>query len=71
MNDTSAVSPVRYEDRSATFAHQARGMVLHHGEKILTEIPTMLRRIGVLMLVLSISVPVFLVGLLVVLWRLG
>ena len=58
-------------DGSATFSHHARTIVLHHGEKILSEIPKTLRRAALLMLVLSISIPAFLVGLLIVLWRLG
>jgi hypothetical protein len=48
---------------SAVFAQLA--------ETILAEVPRTLRRVGLLLLMLSISVPVFLVGLLVVLWRLG
>ena len=58
-------------DGSATFTHHARTIVLHHGEKILAEIPNTLRRVALLMLVLAISIPVFLAGLLIVLWRLG
>jgi hypothetical protein len=56
---------------SATFTHHARTMVLNHGEKILSEIPKTLRRVALLMLVLSISIPAFLGALLIVLWRLG
>jgi hypothetical protein len=72
MNQT-ATTPVVVapDDRGVTFTHHARTMVLHHGEKILTEIPKTMRRVALLLLVLSISIPVFLVGLLVVLWRLG
>jgi hypothetical protein len=55
----------------APFTHHASAIVLHHGEKILAEIPRAIRRVALLMLVLSISIPVFLVGLLIVLWRLG
>jgi len=55
----------------AMFAQHARTAVAHHGERILAEIPTTLRRIGTLFLVLSISIPVFFVGLLVVLWQLA
>jgi hypothetical protein len=55
----------------AAFAQHARTVVAHHGERILAEIPTTLRRIGTLFLVLTISVPVFLAGLLVVLWHLA
>jgi hypothetical protein len=52
-----------------TFAHQARTLALHHGERILGEIPTTLRRVGLFMLVMSITIPAFLAGLLVVLWH--
>ena len=43
----------------------------HHGERILAEIPTTLRRIGLLFLVVAISIPAFLAALIVVLWHLG
>jgi hypothetical protein len=56
---------------SALFAHHARIVVLHHGERILAEIPTAIRRFGILLLVLSISVPVFCAALLIVLWHLA
>jgi hypothetical protein len=54
-----------------TFADHGRAMVVHHGERILFEIPRALRRIGLFFLVMAVSIPVFLVGLLVVLWHLG
>jgi hypothetical protein len=56
---------------SAIFAHQARAMVLYHGERILGEIPTAIRRVGTLLLVLSITLPIFLAAVIVVLWRLA
>jgi len=52
-----------------TFAHQARSLALHHGERILSEVPTALRRVGLFMLVMTITIPAFLAGLLVVLWH--
>ena len=55
----------------AMFAQHTRTVVAHHGERILAEVPTTLRRLGALFLVLSISLPVFFVGLLVVLWHLA
>jgi hypothetical protein len=55
----------------AEFARHARTVLARHGEGILAEIPTVLRRLGRLFLVLSISIPVFLVGLLVILWHLA
>jgi hypothetical protein len=72
MNESvTTPSVVTPDDRTLTFTHHARTMVLHHGEKILSEIPKTMRRVALLLLVLSISIPAFLVGLLVVLWRLG
>jgi hypothetical protein len=56
---------------SAAFAQHARTVVAHHGERILAEVPTVLRRLGRLFLVLSISIPIFFAGLLVVLWHLA
>ena len=53
------------------FAQYARTVVAHHGHRILAEIPTTLRRLGTFFLVLSISIPVFFFGLLVVLWHLA
>lgn len=56
---------------SADFAQHARTVVAHHGERILAEIPTTLRRIGLLFLVVAITIPAFLAALMVVLWHLG
>ena len=53
-----------------TFADHGRAMVVHHGDRIFGEIPRALRRIGLFFMVMAVSVPVFLVGLLVVLWHL-
>jgi hypothetical protein len=66
-SDTRAVTPAPYD--STPFSHQARTLALHHGERILGEVPTMLRRVGLFMLVMSITIPAFLAGLLVVLWH--
>jgi hypothetical protein len=54
---------------STTFAHQTRTLALHHGERILSEIPRTLRRVRHFIVVMSITVPAFLAGLLVVLWH--
>ena len=54
---------------STEFAQHARGLVAHHGERILAEIPATIRRIGRFFLVLSISIPAFFAGLLIVLWH--
>ena len=52
-------------------AQHARRFLAFHGERILAEIPTTLRRLSLLLLVLAITVPIFLAGLLVVLWHLA
>ena len=56
-------------EQPMTLAQQARTVAFQHGEKILAEVPTTLRRVGQFMLVLSITIPAFLAGLLVVLWH--
>jgi hypothetical protein len=60
--------PIAHAD-GGTFTHQARTLALHHGERILGEIPTTVRRVGLFMLVMTITIPAFLAGLLVVLWH--
>lgn len=54
-----------------TAAPRMRAIVAHHAEQILAEVPATLRRLRTLLLVLSVSVPLFLIGLVVVLWRLA
>jgi hypothetical protein len=56
---------------NAAFAHQARTMVIHHGDRILSEVPKVIRRVGLFLMVATIAIPAFLVGLLVVLWHLA
>ena len=55
----------------ATFTDHARTVVAYHGERILAEVPTTLRRVGQLFLVLAITIPAFCAGLLFVLWHLA
>jgi hypothetical protein len=66
-SETHPVPAPRYE--SATFGYQARALALHHGDRILSEIPTTLRRVRHFIVVMSITVPAFLAGLLVLLWH--
>jgi hypothetical protein len=68
---THGVAAPEHPMTATVFAQHARTVVAHHGERILAEIPTTLRRLGTFLLVLSISIPVFFVGLLVVLWHLA
>ena len=65
------VAPTLEPMSKTTFADHGRAMVVHHGERILGEIPGALRRVGLFFMVMAISIPVFFVGLLVVLWHLG
>jgi hypothetical protein len=55
----------------ATLRQQLRALLALHTEEILAEVAPTLRRIRTLLLVLAISVPAFLAGLLVVLWHLA
>ena len=67
---TSVVRPAGIADRSR-YASGSSAVVAHLAETMLAEVPRVLRRVGLLLLVLSISIPVFVVGLLVVLWHLA
>jgi hypothetical protein len=58
------------DDRPVTFAEHAGTRLLHHGERILAEVPAVLRRVRMVLLVLAVTIPAFLFGLLIVLWRL-
>ena len=69
--NTQLVSTPEHPMTSATVAHYARTTIAHYGEQILAEIPTTLRRLRTLFLVLCISIPAFFAGLLVVLWHLA
>jgi hypothetical protein len=68
---TTAVAAPNSPMTNAALAQHARYAVAYHGERILAEIPRTLRRIGMLVLVLAVTIPAFCGGLLVVLWRLG
>jgi hypothetical protein len=70
MSFTDTNQLVTRDDYAATFGRHARTIVIHHGEKILAEIPSTLRRLRTMMLVATISIPVFLVALLALVWRL-
>ena len=70
MSQKPASSVVEPMSKS-TFVEHGRAMVVHHGDRILGEIPRALRRIGLFFMVMAVSIPIFFVGLLVVLWHLG
>ena len=68
---TRLLAPPAQPMTSAMFAEHGRAVVAYHGERILAEIPTAIRRFGTLLLVLSISIPIFCVALVAVLWHLA
>ena len=61
----------RGEPTTAAIARRLRVVAGQRAEEFLAEVPATLRRVRTLLLVVSISVPVFLLGLIVVLWRLA
>jgi hypothetical protein len=50
---------------------QLRGVAAVRLEEVLAELPTIARRLGTLLLVLCISIPVFVVALVAILWHLA
>jgi hypothetical protein len=60
-----------FDDQPVQFAEHARTRLLRHGELILAEVPATLRRVRMILLVMAVTIPAFLIGLLVVLWRLA
>ena len=46
-------------------------MAIHHGDRILSEVPKVIRRVGIFFMAAAIAIPAFLAGLLVVLWHLA
>ena len=71
MNATRKNQPAPAYAQPVTLSQHGRTILLHHGEHILAEIPKTLRRFGMLMMMLTISIPIFFAGLLVVLWHLA
>jgi hypothetical protein len=56
---------------ASTLSERLREAAATRGEQLLAELPATLRRLRLLLLVLSVSVPLFLAGLLAILaWRL-
>jgi hypothetical protein len=53
-----------------TLRNRLKEAAATHGEKVLAELPATLRRIRTLLLVAAISLPLFLIGVLVILARL-
>lgn len=61
------------DDPSTTraIAQRLRGVAAVRMEEVLAELPTIARRLGTLLLVLCISIPVFVVALVAILWHLA
>jgi len=68
MRNTQAARRPYGTPTALGFGQRAQSIVLYHGERIAAEVPRTLRRLGTLFLVLSISIPVFLATLAVLLW---
>ena len=56
---------------SATIGQRLRMVAAHRAEEILAEVAPTLRRLRTLLLVATISIPLFLAGLVAVLWHLA
>jgi hypothetical protein len=56
---------------TATIAQRLRMMAAHRAEDILAEVAPTLRRLRTFLVVATISIPLFLAGLLAVLWHLA
>ena len=70
--NASPNQPAALEDREPTtraIARRIRGVASQRAEEFLAEIPATIRRLRTLLLVLSISIPVFLIALVAVLWH--
>jgi CHASE3 domain sensor protein len=72
---TSKLQPLnpRAEDLGTTraIAQRLRRVDAVRMEEVLAELPTIARRLGTLLLVVCISIPVFVVALVAILWHLA
>ncbi len=59
------------EPSTRAIARRLRVVAGQRAEEFLAEVPATLRRLRTLLLVLSIAIPAFLLGLIVVLWHLA
>jgi hypothetical protein len=59
------------EPTTQAIARRLRVVASQRAEEFMAEIPGTLRRIRTLLLVVSIILPIFLIGLIAVLWRLA
>jgi hypothetical protein len=56
---------------NVSITRHAYGLAAFHGDAILREVPKTLRRVALLLLVLAVTIPAFLAGLLIVLWHMA
>lgn len=63
--------PFQAETSTKAIARRLRVVAGQRAEEFLAEVPAAMRRVRTLLLVLSIAIPAFLVGLIVVLWHLA
>jgi hypothetical protein len=59
------------ETSTKAIARRLRVVAGQRAEEFLSEVPATMRRVRTLLLVLSIAIPAFLLGLIVVLWHLA
>jgi hypothetical protein len=76
MNTAQQDTPVGHElhgteTSTKAIARRLRVVAGERAEEFLAEVPATMRRLRTLLLVLSIAIPAFLLGLIVVLWHLA
>jgi len=70
QQETPAAHELHGTDTSTkAIARRLRVVAGQRAEELLAEVPATLRRLRTLLLVLSIAIPAFLLGLIVVLWH--
>ena len=65
------IHPLESGARTLTLGQHLRMIVVRHTEEILAEVAPTLRRLRTLLLVATISIPIFMVGFVAVLWHLA
>ena len=63
--------PRRADTSTKAIARRLRVVAGQRAEEFLAEVPATMRRLRTLLVVLSITIPVFVLGLIVVLWHLA
>jgi hypothetical protein len=67
----AAYEPHETDTSTKAIARRLRVVAGQRAEEFLAEVPATLRRVRTLLLMLSIAIPAFLLGLIVVLWHLA